>query len=386
MKEIIITFLIALFSIISISVSSEESFATANNDLYIVKKGDTLYSISKKFKIPVSDIMEANNLSTDRLSIGMKLILNKNKPITQSRNSSEGRQINTTPSFVSTHADPFEVRYHKVKKGESIEKIAKKYSLTVEKIKEINGLKTTKLKVGQQLLIRTPKPEIHIVKKGDNLWNISVRYGINPEELKEINGLKDNSLKIGQKLLLTKKSSNSESDSQLNQLTHDQSKVYASPLIQKVEEVKELAKSDELSGLSLRERLIVFAKKMMHLPYRFGGNSPFGIDCSAYVQKVYSLIGLNLPRSAREQFRLGEEVKKDELAVGDLVFFRTYASFPSHVGIYLGNNLFIHASSKTKKVTIDSLETPYYLKRFIGAKKIISEEDIAIVQSENKAE
>ena len=110
---------------------------------------------------------------------------------------------------------------------------------------------------------------------------------------------------------------------------------------------------------------------MLNIPYRFGGNTLVGIDCSAYVKKVYSLIGVNLPRSAREQFAEGKPVDGSELSMGDLVFFKTYASFPSHVGIYLGNNLFIHASSRSKKVTIDSLETPYYLKRFIGAKRFI---------------
>ena len=117
---------------------------------------------------------------------------------------------------------------------------------------------------------------------------------------------------------------------------------------------------------------------MLHFPYKFGGNSAFGIDCSAYVQKVYSMIGINLPRSAREQFMIGKEINKEDLSVGDLVFFRTYASFPSHVGIYLGNNLFIHASSKSKRVTIDSLEAPYYLKRFVGAKRLISDDDLDI--------
>ncbi|MBI5212938.1 MAG: C40 family peptidase, partial [Nitrospirae bacterium] len=59
----------------------------------------------------------------------------------------------------------------------------------------------------------------------------------------------------------------------------------------------------------------------------------------------------------------------------------TYASFPSHVGIYLGNNLFIHASSRSKKITIDSLENPYYFKRFIGAKRLIEEEEIKISEA-----
>jgi cell wall-associated NlpC family hydrolase len=96
-----------------------------------------------------------------------------------------------------------------------------------------------------------------------------------------------------------------------------------------------------------------------------------GIDCSAFVQKVYRFVDINLPRSAREQYVEGNPVNRKELSVGDLVFFRTYASFPSHVGIYLGDDLFIHASSAKRKVSIDSLDTPYYLKRFIGAKRIL---------------
>jgi cell wall-associated NlpC family hydrolase len=109
---------------------------------------------------------------------------------------------------------------------------------------------------------------------------------------------------------------------------------------------------------------------MLDIPYRFGGNSFLGIDCSGYVQKVFSLLDIMLPRTAREQFRRGKLVVKEELSAGDLVFFRTYAKFPSHVGIYLGDNRFIHASSTERKVTIDSLDAPYYLKRFIGARRL----------------
>ena len=70
-------------------------------------------------------------------------------------------------------------------------------------------------------------------------------------------------------------------------------------------------------------------------------------------------------------------LKKEELSIGDLVFFRTYASFPSHVGIYLGNNLFIHASEKGKKVRVDNLNAPYFVKRFIGAKRLLTDDEPA---------
>jgi cell wall-associated NlpC family hydrolase len=154
--------------------------------------------------------------------------------------------------------------------------------------------------------------------------------------------------------------------------------------VNRLEEIKNLSKSEELLELNIRDRITLLAKKMLGLPYRFGGNSSFGIDCSAYVQKVYRLAGIDLPRTAREQFRAGESISKEELSVGDLVFFRTYASFPSHVGIYLGNNLFIHASTRIKKVTITSLNTPYFLRRFIGAKRLIDEDEVKIAETPTK--
>jgi cell wall-associated NlpC family hydrolase len=104
--------------------------------------------------------------------------------------------------------------------------------------------------------------------------------------------------------------------------------------------------------------------------YRFGGSSKRGIDCSSFVQQVFREMEVSLPRTAREQFAIGHEVPPSDLQKGDLIFFRTYASFPSHVGIYLGNNRMIHASSRDRRVVISPLNTPYYRARFIGAKRI----------------
>ena len=79
---------------------------------------------------------------------------------------------------------------------------------------------------------------------------------------------------------------------------------------------------------------------------------------------------LNLPRTARDIYKKGHWVSKGKLQKGDLVFFTTYAKFPSHVGIYIGNNKFIHASSASKRVTITNINKNYYKKRYIGAKRI----------------
>jgi hypothetical protein len=104
--------------------------------------------------------------------------------------------------------------------------------------------------------------------------------------------------------------------------------------------------------------------------YRFGGNSRGSLDCSSFVQQVFREQKVNLPRTAREQFNVGNEVIRGDLRKGDLVFFQTYARFPSHVGIYLGNRRMIHASSRDHRVVISSMDTPYYLSRYLGARRI----------------
>jgi len=109
---------------------------------------------------------------------------------------------------------------------------------------------------------------------------------------------------------------------------------------------------------------------LLGIRYRFGGSSYDGIDCSAFVKKVYASLDLSLPRTAREQYGLGVEVPTAELQEGDLLFFRTYATFPSHVGIYIGNDLMIHASSEGRRVMISKMNTPFFQSRFIGARRI----------------
>jgi len=109
---------------------------------------------------------------------------------------------------------------------------------------------------------------------------------------------------------------------------------------------------------SIKDRLLRVARRMLAVPYRFGGTTLWGLDCSGFVQKAFAFLDLDLPRTAREQFREGAKIAKADLSPGDLVFFRTYANYPSHVGIYLGDNRFVHASSRDRKVTIESLDTP----------------------------
>jgi peptidoglycan endopeptidase LytE len=345
---------------------------------YTIKKGDNPSRIAKKFKVNVQDIVKNNNLSSNNLKPGTKITIpskgkgsihiNKiNPPSTPFSKGELGGFSGDNIKPVKRQEDNL---YHLVKKGDSLFCIARKYSISVNELKEINNLRTTKLKPGQELIVKQIGPKSYTVRKGDNIYKIVRRFNIDIDELRDINSLETDLLKPGQKILL-------EPEIEPDEPKNDGIKNYEAILSQAGadEKIKKLSAAEELGEMGLRERLILFANKLLNIPYRFGGSSLLGIDCSAYVQKVYSLIGIDLPRSARKQFQEGTPVNDDELSIGDLVFFRTYASFPSHVGIYLGNNLFIHASSRSKKVTIDSLETPFYLKRFIGAKRLIEAVD-----------
>jgi lipoprotein Spr len=103
--------------------------------------------------------------------------------------------------------------------------------------------------------------------------------------------------------------------------------------------------------------------------YRYGGSTKSGIDCSAFVQAIYlSAFAVSLPRTARDQYRNSRIVSATEMKTGDLVFFNTTGGI-SHVGIYLQNNKFIHAST-SYGVTISDMFDPYYLRRFIGVGRI----------------
>jgi lipoprotein Spr len=111
--------------------------------------------------------------------------------------------------------------------------------------------------------------------------------------------------------------------------------------------------------------------KMMGVSYKLGGVDDEGIDCSAYTMNIYkNSMGKLLPRSSAEQYKAGEAVEYADLKFVDLVFFNTTGESASHVGIYLGDDLFAHASVSLG-VTISSLESFYYKKRYEGARRII---------------
>ena len=127
--------------------------------------------------------------------------------------------------------------------------------------------------------------------------------------------------------------------------------------------------SDTTPSLGNNLNILRTAYSFLGAPYLFGGTSRLGFDCSGFVQEVFLLNGLGLPRKASEQFKLGVPVSSKDLLGGDLVFFAGSSQGVSHVGIYWGESYFIHASS-SYGVIFTSLGKPYYRLRFIGARRL----------------
>jgi cell wall-associated NlpC family hydrolase len=123
----------------------------------------------------------------------------------------------------------------------------------------------------------------------------------------------------------------------------------------------------------LRERLVKTAKRYVGVRYRWGGESPrTGFDCSGLTMVVYRLNGLDLPRSSRQQWKVGKRIDRSRLQKGDLVFFATRGGTKvSHVGIYTGGNKFLHAPGRGRRIQTASLASKYYRARFVGARSYL---------------
>ncbi len=143
---------------------------------YIVEKGDTLYSLSKRFNISIEELKRINNLNDDILSIGQVLKLS-----------------NTDDNEYDTYI---------VKKGDSLWAISKEYNIPLNELIKINSLTDLTLQINQELLVPKTNKNIYIVKAGDTLWSIAHKNNINVDELKTINNLTSNLISVGQELII----------------------------------------------------------------------------------------------------------------------------------------------------------------------------------------
>lgn len=185
---------------IATSIANAINTYFTNENIYIVQRGDTLFSIASKFNLTVDELKSANNLSSNALIVGSELIIPKTKEL----------DIDTTGDDEEMN---MYVNYT-VLKGDSLYSIAKKYNISVDIIKDINNLENNNLSIGQLLKIPTSTTSIninydnYIVKKGDSLYSIANKFNTTVDELKNINSLTNNSLSIGQTLKIPNQGSN----------------------------------------------------------------------------------------------------------------------------------------------------------------------------------
>ena len=163
------------------ALANYQGISYDGENVYIVKKGDSLYAIASKFNTTVSEIKETNNLKNNSLSIGQKLIIPTSK-------------VDKNQTYI-------------VQRGDSLYSIANKFNTTVENLKEINNLKSNLLQIGQKLVISgTPSTtdNLYTVKKGDSLYQIALKFNTTVNDIKRLNNLTSNSLSIGQQLKIPK--------------------------------------------------------------------------------------------------------------------------------------------------------------------------------------
>jgi cell wall-associated NlpC family hydrolase len=280
---------------------------------------------------------------------------------------------------------------YEVRPGDTLSVISRRAGVTPDALMKANNLKSSLIKPKQILTIPVRSagspsgsapalpatPETHRVKPGDTLSGISLKTGVPLAQLRELNRVEGHHLRVGQILLLRKKAAGPDGIARLG-INPDQEQEEegdgAVPGEEAWEDIERrwkvnAALLDKWTTPEEPQLLVKVATGFLGAPYRLGGSSVTGLDCSAFVRKIYDIFNVALPRTAFEQARVGLPVPRSQLAAGDLIFFNTRRAF-GHVGLYIGNNEFVHASSRDRKVRVDSLDTPYFDKRFIRAVRL----------------
>jgi peptidoglycan endopeptidase LytE len=295
--------------------------------------------------------------------------------------------------LLSFNANALATQY-KVKSGDTLYSISKKLDVSIDQIKNDNNLRKAKIKPNQILIISPKgsskyiaksksKPDYYTVRKGDTLSKIARKTHLPMKKIMALNQVNQRNLRVGQRLILARSTTRSTDvpekstyvkvDEDLEEDVDDALTDEDKEDTANISAPDDTFRKEELLGKwSSPDEVQLFVKVatgFIGAPYRFGGSSLKGIDCSSFVQKIYRIFDVTLPRNAREQSKVGISISRENLTKGDLVFFHTKRSL-GHVGIYIGNNEFVHASSKSKGVRVDSLDTPYYQKRFQRAVRV----------------
>lgn len=247
--------------------------------------------------------------------------------------------------------------------------------------------------------------EQYTVTSGDTLYEIASKFGVSVEQLKETNGLNSNVIQVNQKMTIPDRS---QAPAQMKRLAYvdaeklnlraggnQEAQVLAvldhGQAVEVLETGNEWTKvkigeqtgyvaTDYLSnnlGESSRSmslllnRVKTLAGSLIGTPYRWGGTSPKGFDCSGFTKYVMGQMGIKLPRVSGDQFNVGKKVDRKDLRVGDLLFFDTFRKGQvSHVSIYMGNNKIVHSASR--KVEVSDLEWYFNHYKYYGARRVLT--------------
>lgn len=325
------------------------STTASSTSVYVVKSGDYLGKIAKQFNTTVQDLKSLNGLNSDRIYMGQALKV-----------PGKTETLAPAPTVTSPVESP-STSVYSVVSGDTLSKIGLQYKMSVVELKKLNSLNSDMIYVGQKLKVNgnatvtTPTPTTpvtppvepaktldYIVKSGDTLGKISQQYKMTVQKLKELNGLKSDMIYVGQKLKVP---------------GENPAVTTPAPVPATEAPVGEFATA-----------FIDAAKSVMGVPYVWAGSTVNGFDCSGFIYYAANQAGYKIGRYSAEGYH-SRTFYVDQPQPGDLVFFEnTYKVGISHLGIYLGNNEFIHADEK-KGITISSLSNPYYTKHFEGFKR-----------------
>ncbi|MCP3761265.1 LysM peptidoglycan-binding domain-containing protein [Domibacillus sp. A3M-37] len=322
----------------------------ASTGTYTVQSGDSLGLIAARHKTSLASLKQLNGLKSDVIFVGQKLKVSGKASVTSKPSPTK----TTTKPSSSTGT-------YTVQSGDSLGVIASRYKTSTASLKKLNGLTSDVIYAGQKLKVNgkaattaTTKPSstakpaataskgTYIVKSGDSLGLIASRTGMTVASLKQMNSLKSDVIFAGQKL-----------------------KTVGGP---KTSTTPVKVSNPSSSGGYSTSKLISTANSVMGIPYVWGGSSTSGFDCSGFIYYAYKQAGKSISRTNTEgYYNRSHEVSSP--AVGDLVFFsNTYKKGISHMGIYIGGNQFIHASSSAG-VTVTSLSNSYFKSKFTSFKR-----------------
>lgn len=332
---------------------------------YTVVKGDTLSKIAAQHGISLTNLMKWNNLKTTLIFPGDKLYVSNPSASSSTTTSTTKQSATAKNTAVQTSQ-----KTYTVKKGDTLSKIAANHGISLSNLKKWNNLKSDIIYPGDRLIVSKPSNTsssqksssskttttatnnkttntiTYTVKAGDTLSKIATAHGITLNELKALNNIKSHIIYPGDVLIVSKSEvkANSATKNNTNTKTTQQNNVNVTTLIS-------------------------IARSALGAGYAWGGASvKSGFDCSGFIYWAFNEAGYNISRLSTEgYYNRSYIVNKPE--VGDLVFFEnTYKSGISHMGIYLGNNQFIHAGTSTG-VTISNLNSSYWQKHFHSFKR-----------------